>query len=97
MQASSRRGVPEWLIAACGVWHIGLGLYFIFLRPALLPEDLRYIGVNPGQPTASRVQVDTASQAPAQQLPCACFPSSKCQGPFPCSQLDRAGRTVARS
>ena len=23
---------------------IGLGLYFIFLRPPLLPEDLRYIG-----------------------------------------------------
>lgn len=30
---------------ACGVWLIGLGLYFIFLRPAFLPEDLRYIGV----------------------------------------------------
>ena len=29
----------------CGVWLICLGLYFIFLRPALLPEDLRYIGL----------------------------------------------------
>ena len=29
----------------CGLWLIGLGLYFIFLRPALLPEDLRYMGV----------------------------------------------------
>ena len=28
----------------CGVWLIGLGLYFAFLRPALLPEDLRYLG-----------------------------------------------------
>jgi drug/metabolite transporter (DMT)-like permease len=24
---------------ACGVWLIALGLYFLFLRPALLPED----------------------------------------------------------
>jgi hypothetical protein len=43
MQGSSLRGVPEWLIVSCGVWHIGLGLYFIFLRPALLPEDVRYM------------------------------------------------------
>ena len=46
MQGASRRGVPEWLIASCGVWHIGLGLYFIFLRPALLPEDVRYMGAD---------------------------------------------------
>lgn len=25
---------------------MGLGLYFIFLRPPLLPEDLRYIGAS---------------------------------------------------
>jgi len=46
MQGASRRGVPEWLIAVCGVWQIGLGLYFIFLRPALLPEDVRYMGAD---------------------------------------------------
>jgi hypothetical protein len=46
MQSLSRRGLPEWLIAACGVWHIGLGLYFIFVRPALLPEDVYYIGTD---------------------------------------------------
>jgi hypothetical protein len=40
----ARRGAAEWLIATCGVWHIGLGLYFVFLRPALLPEDVRYMG-----------------------------------------------------
>lgn len=34
---------------ACGIWLIGLGLYFIFLRPTLLPEDLRYIGTSPGE------------------------------------------------
>ena len=29
-----------------GILLIGLGLYFIFLRPALLPEDPRYMGTN---------------------------------------------------
>ncbi len=27
-----------------GLILAGIGLYFIFLRPSLLPEDLRYIG-----------------------------------------------------
>ena len=46
MLTPSRRGLPEWIIAACGLWHVGLGMYFIFLRPPLLPEDLRYLGVD---------------------------------------------------
>ena len=25
----------------CGLWLVALGLYFVFLRPALLPEDPR--------------------------------------------------------
>ncbi len=29
---------------ACGIWLIGLGAYFALLRPALLPEDPRFIG-----------------------------------------------------
>jgi len=29
---------------ACGVWLLCLGSYFIFIRPPLLPEDLRYAG-----------------------------------------------------
>ena len=29
---------------ACGVWLVGLGLYFIVLRPPLLPEDPRFMG-----------------------------------------------------
>lgn len=33
------------IFIVCGVWLIGLGLYFMFLRPAFLPEDLRYSGV----------------------------------------------------
>ena len=37
------------MIAACGIWLMGLGLYFIVLRPPLLPEDPRYIGTSLGQ------------------------------------------------
>jgi hypothetical protein len=40
------RRISSWLLGACGVWLIGLGLYFIFVRPALLPEDPRYIGAS---------------------------------------------------
>ena len=38
-----------WTFLACGMWLIALGLYFMFLRPPLLPEDLRYIGTSPGE------------------------------------------------
>lgn len=38
--------IPQWVFAACGVWLVGLGLYFVFVRPALLPEDLRYMGAD---------------------------------------------------
>lgn len=41
--------VSTWMLAACGVWLIGLGLYFIGLRPPLLPEDPRYMGTTLGQ------------------------------------------------
>ncbi|MEO8061615.1 MAG: hypothetical protein ABI821_02595 [Pseudomonadota bacterium] len=40
----SRAPAFEVIFIVCGIWLIGLGLYFAFLRPALLPEDLRYIG-----------------------------------------------------
>jgi hypothetical protein len=48
MPKTNRRGSAEWIVAACGVWQIGLGLYFMIMRPALLPEDLRYIGIDAG-------------------------------------------------
>ena len=32
------------LLALCGIWLLGLGLYFIFIRPPMLPEDLRFVG-----------------------------------------------------
>jgi hypothetical protein len=44
-----RRSVSAWMFIACGVWMIGVGLYFMFLRPPLLPEDLRYMQVEPGE------------------------------------------------
>ena len=35
-----------WLFRlACGVWPVRLGAYFVFLRPALLPEDPRFTSV----------------------------------------------------
>jgi hypothetical protein len=34
---------------ACAIWLIGLGGYFIFVRPPLLPEDLRYLHESAGQ------------------------------------------------
>ena len=33
-----------WIFIACGIWLIGLGAYFMFARPPLLPEDLRNLG-----------------------------------------------------
>lgn len=53
MQGLCRRRLADWLITACGVWLIGLGIYFIFLRPSLLPEDTRFIGSSLAQVRAS--------------------------------------------
>ena len=36
-------------LALGGFILLGLGLYFIFLRPPLLPEDLRYIAASLAQ------------------------------------------------
>ena len=38
------RLASTWSLLACGVWLIALGLYFIMLRPPLLPEDPRFMG-----------------------------------------------------
>jgi hypothetical protein len=32
------------MLVACGAWLVGLGFYFIVLRPSLLPEDTRFMG-----------------------------------------------------
>ena len=42
--AASRLRLSGKVFAACGLWLVALGAYFLFLRPALLPEDPRYIG-----------------------------------------------------
>ena len=34
------------VLAVAGISVTGLGLYFLFLRPPLLPEDLRYMGAS---------------------------------------------------
>jgi hypothetical protein len=44
-----RPAISMSIFIACGIWLIGLGLYFMFLRPPLLPEDLRYMGTSPGE------------------------------------------------
>ena len=48
------RSPSAWIITACGVWLVGLGLYFIALRPPLLPEDTRFMG-------ATAVQIQAAA------------------------------------
>lgn len=42
--ASSPLPLSAKIFLICGAWLIGLGAYFIFVRPAFLPEDPRYIG-----------------------------------------------------
>jgi ABC-type Na+ efflux pump permease subunit len=44
MQSLKSLPASTWLLTGCGVWLVGLGVYFIALRPALLPEDPRFIG-----------------------------------------------------
>ncbi len=44
-----RSRLSRYPFTACGVWLMALGLYFMFLRPSFLPEDLRYIGISPAQ------------------------------------------------
>lgn len=36
--------LPSRLLTVCGAWLIALGTYFVLIRPALLPEDPRFIG-----------------------------------------------------
>jgi hypothetical protein len=42
-----RERVGAVLLLALGILTLGLGAYFWFLRPALLPEDLRFTGADP--------------------------------------------------
>lgn len=44
MQAEAKRPLSARLLGICGVILVGIGLYFIFVRPAFLPEDARCTG-----------------------------------------------------
>lgn len=46
------------VLAAAGVALVGTGLYFILLRPPLLPEDVRYMGLAAGQFDAVRPRLE---------------------------------------
>ena len=37
------------ILAVAGIALVGMGLYFIILRPPLLPEDMRYMGLPAAQ------------------------------------------------
>ena len=41
------------IFATSGMWLIALGLYFALLRPALLSEDVRYMGASAAHVTAA--------------------------------------------
>ncbi len=48
------RAVYPWrpssvLLLVSGVLVAGIGIFFIFFRPALLPEDIKYTGLSPEQ------------------------------------------------
>jgi len=36
--------LAAWLFGAGGVVLVGVGAFFVFIRPPLLPEDLRFLG-----------------------------------------------------
>ena len=46
------------LLALAGVTLVGAGLYFLFLRPPLLPEDIRYMGLSAAQLGAVRPRLE---------------------------------------
>jgi hypothetical protein len=50
MQSESRLWTPSSIVLTmAGAALIGVGLYFIFLRPPLLPEDIRYMALPAAQ------------------------------------------------
>ena len=47
------RRLATWTFVACGAWLLALGFYFMWMRPPLLPEDLRYMGTTLAQVQAT--------------------------------------------
>ena len=44
--ADNRPRIALWLLMVCGVWLVCLGIYFMLVRPPLLPEDPRFMGTS---------------------------------------------------
>lgn len=47
------------LLAVSAIMLIAMGAYFIFLRPPLLPEDVRYMGLTATQPDGIRSPLES--------------------------------------
>jgi len=47
--AASRERVVAGVLGLLGVSTLGTGLYFLFVRPAMLPEDFRFVELDPEQ------------------------------------------------
>jgi len=45
--------ISTWMLMACGLWLTALGLYFVFVRPPLLPEDLHFMNTSLAQVRAN--------------------------------------------
>ena len=39
--------IATWLLTFCGLALVGMGGFFVLARPALLPEDARFMGTTP--------------------------------------------------
>jgi hypothetical protein len=59
MNVASRRWSPSSiLLAAAGGTLVVAGLYFLLVRPALLPEDVRYMSLGPAELAAVRPRLE---------------------------------------
>ena len=59
MGSASRSWSPSAiLLTMAGITLIGAGLYFLLLRPPLLPEDVRYMGLGEAQLAAVRPRLE---------------------------------------
>ena len=44
MSGKDRAPLSAVVLCGCGMILVGIGVYFLWLRPALLPEDARHFG-----------------------------------------------------
>ena len=60
MNSATRPWSPSTLLlAVAAIMLIAMGAYFIFLRPPLLPEDVRYIGLTAAQLDGIRAPLES--------------------------------------